>query len=241
MFSIAWGARESSRGVRQLHLDSLPRFPSQLVDQGASGEVAPPKSSSARPASHRGRNSPRQRDREPRTRTPSSAPSGPRREAAVEVPEVTISDDGEDEEEQLRPHQRRRTTPCRPSPTTEVGTPESPSPTSSRNMFVEREPSLEIREEDPVLTNEAKNEVPLENSGPSWLRLGFEMPTEEEALRSLAAEIQEATPPLHNIRFTNGYAASYIGGPFWIEQQTSSPSRLWVRWAWTKPPTVLEH
>lgn len=37
------------------------------------------------------------------------------------------------------------------------------------------------------------------------------MPTEEEALRSLVIEIQAATPPLRNVRFTNRYTTSYIG------------------------------
>lgn len=38
------------------------------------------------------------------------------------------------------------------------------------------------------------------------------MPTEEEALRALAIEISNRTPPLNNIRFTNWYATSHIGG-----------------------------
>lgn len=38
------------------------------------------------------------------------------------------------------------------------------------------------------------------------------MPTEEEALRALASEISTRTPPLSNIRFTNRYAASFLGG-----------------------------
>lgn len=36
------------------------------------------------------------------------------------------------------------------------------------------------------------------------------MLTEEEALRSLAIEINEATPPLRNAKFTNRHVASHI-------------------------------
>lgn len=50
------------------------------------------------------------------------------------------------------------------------------------------------------------------HQGPSWLQLGFEMPTEKEALRALEVEISNHTPPLNNIHFTNWYATSYIGG-----------------------------
>lgn len=56
------------------------------------------------------------------------------------------------------------------------------------------------------------DEVPREDSSPSWLRSGFKVPTEEEALRELASEITEMTPPLRNIRFTNRYAAAFLGG-----------------------------
>lgn len=49
MFSIARGAREGSRSVRQSHLDSLLRFPPGLVDRGSSGEVAPPPEDQALP------------------------------------------------------------------------------------------------------------------------------------------------------------------------------------------------
>lgn len=38
------------------------------------------------------------------------------------------------------------------------------------------------------------------------------MPTEAEALRDLADEITSRTPPINNIRFTNRFAASYLGG-----------------------------
>lgn len=61
-------------------------------------------------------------------------------------------------------------------------------------------------------TSEAGDEAPKEDSGSSWLRPGFEMPTEEEVLRELATEITNRTPPLRNIRFTNWYVASFIGG-----------------------------
>lgn len=44
MFTIAWGAREGDRNMRQSHLDFLPRFPPRLADQGESGE-APPRAS----------------------------------------------------------------------------------------------------------------------------------------------------------------------------------------------------
>lgn len=49
----------------------------------------------------------------------------------------------------------------------------------------------------------ANDEAPQEDSGPSWLRPEFEMPTEEGAQRELASEISTRTPPLSNIRFTN--------------------------------------
>lgn len=182
------------------------------MDRVASGDAAPPMSSSTRPASHQGRNPRCQIDRELRSRTPRSAPSKPCREAITEVPEVTISDGGEDKEEQLRPRQRRRTTPRMPSPSTGAAISVSPSPTSSRDASMERERSVEVREEVLGLAYEVTADVPLEIPGPSWLQLGFRMPTEEEALRSLAIEIEEATPPLCNIRFTNRFAASYIGG-----------------------------
>lgn len=50
---------------------------------------------------------------------------------------------------------------------------------------------------------EVGDEVPTEGSEPSWLLLGFEMPTEEEALRELASEISTRTSALKNIHFTN--------------------------------------
>lgn len=79
-------------------------------------------------------------------------------------------------------------------------------------MSLGRGLSLEAREEEvPALANEVEDTPPLENVGPSWLWPEFVMPTEEEALRSLAVEIQEVAPPLCNVQFTNRYAASYIG------------------------------
>lgn len=70
---------------------------------------------------------------------------------------------------------------------------------------------MEVRGEAPATS--ALDEVEeVGHQGPSWLQLGSEMSTEEEALRALAAEISNRTPPLNNIRFTNRYAASYIGG-----------------------------
>lgn len=71
---------------------------------------------------------------------------------------------------------------------------------------------MEVREEVPALASEASADVSMENPSISWLQLGFEMSTEEETLKSLAVEIDEATLPLRNIQFTNRYAASYIGG-----------------------------
>lgn len=82
---------------------------------------------------------------------------------------------------------------------------------------------LEVREEVPALALEVEDALHEEFVGPSWLRPGFKMPTEEEALWSLVAEIQDATPPIRNIQFTNRYAASYIRVLSLIGQQTTSP------------------
>lgn len=182
------------------------------MDRGASGDATPPRSSFTRPASRWGRNLRRQIDRELRSRTPCSTQSELRRDAITEVPEVTISDGREDKEEQLRPRQRRRTTPHNPSPSTEAAILVSPSPTSSRDVPMERERSEEVKGKVLALASEATADVPLEILGPSWLQPGFKMPREEEGLGSLAAKIEEATPPLCNIWFTNHYATSYIGG-----------------------------
>lgn len=73
--------------------------------------------------------------------------------------------------------------------------------------------SLEIRKEAPTSLAVAGDETSCQ--GPSWLQLGFEMPTEEEALRALSVEISTHTPPLNNICFTNVYVASYLGGAIW--------------------------
>lgn len=72
---------------------------------------------------------------------------------------------------------------------------------------------MEAREE--VLSSTpatAADEAPTMNSGPLWLQLGFEMPTEGEALRALSMEISNKTPSLDNILFTNRFAASFFGG-----------------------------
>lgn len=58
---------------------------------------------------------------------------------------------------------------------------------------------MEVREEVPDFLPTVNDEVPLENSSLSWLQEGFEMPTEEEAMRALAVEISTKTPPLNNI------------------------------------------
>lgn len=72
---------------------------------------------------------------------------------------------------------------------------------------------MEARVDEPsVPATGGDDEAPQEDSDPSWLQPGFEMPTEEGALRELASEISTRTPPLNNIRFTNRYAASFIGG-----------------------------
>lgn len=131
-----------------------------------------------------------------------------RREAVNEA--VEASDGGEDEEEQLRPHQRRRTSSCRPSNEVVVV---SPSPPSTHANAPEEQLPLEVQEETPESANAAVEvEAPATSSGPSWLQPGFEIPMEEEALRNLADKITSRTPPLNNIRFTNRYAESYIGG-----------------------------
>lgn len=85
---------------------------------------------------------------------------------ANEVPTITISNGGEDLE-QLCPLQRRRTSPRIPSLTTVVGTPESPYSTSSRYVSVGHEASLEIRDEAPVTSVQARDEVHLDYQGPS--------------------------------------------------------------------------
>lgn len=72
--------------------------------------------------------------------------------------------------------------------------------------------SPEIRESKLLApTTEIETVPSSEDTGPSWLRPDFVMPNEEEALRSLAREINEATPPLRNVRFTNRHVASHIG------------------------------
>lgn len=44
-----------------------------------------------------------------------------------------------------------------------------------------------------------------------WLRLGFTTPEDIDALQVLEAEIDAASPPLNNIRFTDKQVATYIG------------------------------
>lgn len=63
-----------------------------------------------------------------------------------------------------------------------------------------------------TLVGGAYEEALREDLGSSWLQLGFEIPTEEGVLRELPSEIPTRTPPFNNIRFTNRYAASFIGG-----------------------------
>lgn len=87
------------------------------------------------------------------------------------------------------------------------------SPPSFHEEALEEHLPLEVQEEVPP-TPAAKvgDKVPIEGSRPSWLLPRFEIPTEEEALRELGLEISTRTPPLNNIRLTNRYAASFIGG-----------------------------
>lgn len=92
---------------------------------------------------------------------------------------MTISDGGEDEEEQLRPLQGRRTSPRQTFVSTKVTIPASPSPLSSSGNALEEHLSLEVREEVPNSIPTTDDEVSLENSDSSWLLLGFEMPTKE--------------------------------------------------------------
>lgn len=71
------------------------------------------------------------------------------------------------------------------------------------------------------------------------------MPTEEESLRALVAEITTRTPPLHNLYFTNWYAASFLCGTIldraadaeslalmgemWVEEATNRVGALLAR------------
>lgn len=88
---------------------------------------------------------------------------------------------------------------------------ESP-PTSLDKASGEHLP-LEAQADEPsTLVADADDKAPQEDSGPSWLRPGFEMPNEEGALRELASEISNKTPPLTNICFTKWHAASFIRG-----------------------------
>lgn len=97
-------------------------------------------------------------------------------------------------------------------PPTEV-IPISPSPPSSHGKVSEEHLSLEVQGEEPHFTLAAAGEeVPSEHFGPSWMQTGFEMPTEAEALRALSVEISHRTSLLDNIRCTNWFAASFLGG-----------------------------
>lgn len=106
----------------------------------------------------------------------------------------------EDVEEQLRPYQRRRTSPRHPSTKVIVVSPSLPSTHSDAPK--EHLP-LEIQEFSESTLAALEDKKPAKNSGPSWLQLGFKMPTEAEALRDLVDEISSRTPLLNNIRFTN--------------------------------------
>lgn len=207
MFGIARENQEESRNVRKSHMDSLPYFPLRLVDRDALSDPVPSCPSSSGHAPRRERNLQCLRDGEVRTRTPRSAPSGPRREAIVEKVEVLERE--EDEEEQLRPRQRRRTSPRHPS--TEVVV-VSPSPPSTHLDTLEEHLPLEIQEATKSVPTAAEAENPTKNSGPLCLQSGFEIPTKAETLRDLAGEISSWIPPLTSIRLTKRFAASYLGG-----------------------------
>lgn len=71
---------------------------------------------------------------------------------------------------------------------------------------------LEMREDVPSTPVTEGEDGVGGHSSPSWLRSGVVMPIEEEALRELASKISNRTPPLRNLRFTNMYSASYLGG-----------------------------
>lgn len=122
---------------------------------------------------------------------------------------VEVSEGREDKEEQLLPHQKRRTSPRRPS--TEVIA-VSPSPPSTHTDASEEHFLLEVQEASKSVPTVAEAKRPTENSGLSWLQPGFEMPTKVEALRDLVDEISSRTPPLNNIRFTNRFTTSYLRG-----------------------------
>lgn len=70
--------------------------------------------------------------------------------------------------------------------------------------------TLEVREDVPsTLVTEGKERVEGD-SGLSWLRSWFMMPTEEEALKEWESKISTRTPPLYNLHFTNRHAALYL-------------------------------
>lgn len=66
-------------------------------------------------------------------------------------------------------------------------------------------------------TVEFTTETSSPASGPShtpifsWLQLDFCILEDEEGLVVLYAEIEAATPPLHDIKFTNMYLAAFVG------------------------------
>lgn len=224
MFKTVWGEQEEERDVRQTHLNSLPRFPPKLVDRGASGDTPLTYASSAE-VPKRSRGIRRNRD-ESRERTPRSAPK-PRR---------SITPEGEDEE-QLRPRQKRRTSPRRPSEDLPRDLPEDmPAPTSPTSEEVLEPVPLTARrasvstpaDPSPAKDSEdvpaAEPEVSSKSSGPSWLQPGFTLPTEVEGFQALALEIIEKTPPLTNLRFNNPYIAALVGGA--ILERAHDPGSL---------------
>lgn len=121
-----------------------------------------------------------------------------------------VHSNGRDEEEQFHPRQRRRTSPRHPLT---VG------------AFADSTPSTLVEASEETLLLEAPGEVvhtpsaaggevPLAESGSSWLQPRFQLPTEEEALLVLSLEITNRTPPLHNLRFNNHYVVPTLVVPF---------------------------
>lgn len=132
--------------------------------------------SSAGQVSSQGRNPRRRRDAEVRDWVLRSAPSRSRREACLEL---SVGED----EEQLCPRRRQRTSPRCPDFVV-VSPSSSPVPASTPEEAL----PLAVRDA-PESTPVAEASVDPEDSGPSWLQPEFELPTEEGVLQALVFEI----------------------------------------------------
>lgn len=124
----------------------------------------------------------------------------------------TVAEDEVEDEEQLHPCQRRRTSPreARVDPSLSLPSPREDVPLTLSSPQVVPAANVgngvEAVPETPVATL-----VVGSPAGPSWLRSNFVIPGDKAELSALCKEIEAVSPPVRNLPFTNQYLSAHIG------------------------------